>query len=116
MSNVLVVNPQPPARRPGPHGLLVPQLPTPAPAPAVTPAPTRFWEGVAGRYDLSMESGAFSLGELEQAEAEMAAVQSAIDAIDAGTYAVCRVCGNDMTSTVAANPLALTCDDHLALA
>ncbi len=63
-----------------------------------------------------MTSESFSLAELEQAEADMSAVQSAIDAMDARTYAVCRVCGNDITATVAADPLALSCDDHLALA
>jgi RNA polymerase-binding transcription factor DksA len=59
---------------------------------------------------------AFTLADLEQAEADMTAVQAAIDALEAGTYAVCKVCGHDMSSAVAADPLALSCDDHLALA
>ncbi len=58
----------------------------------------------------------FTLADLEASEADMAAVQSAIDAIDAGTYGICAVCQNDLTQQVTQNPLLLTCEDHLALA
>lgn len=63
-----------------------------------------------------MTSNAFTMADLERAEADMTAVQAAIDALDAGTYAVCKVCNADMSATVANDPLALTCHDHLALA
>jgi RNA polymerase-binding transcription factor DksA len=58
----------------------------------------------------------FTLADLEASEVDMAAVQSAIDAIDAGTYGICGVCNNDLAQQITQNPLLLTCEDHLALA
>jgi hypothetical protein len=62
-----------------------------------------------------MSDTPFRLVDLEQSEADMAAVQSAIEAIDAGTYGTCTVCQKDLTNQVKTNPVLLTCEDHFAL-
>jgi RNA polymerase-binding transcription factor DksA len=64
----------------------------------------------------STDAPPFTLADLEASESDMAAVQSAIDAIDAGTYGTCAVCNKDLAQQVTTNPLLLTCEDHLALA
>jgi RNA polymerase-binding transcription factor DksA len=62
-----------------------------------------------------MSNTPFRLVDLEQSEADMNAVQSAIEAIDAGTYGTCTVCRKNLTEAVKTNPVLLTCEDHLAL-
>jgi hypothetical protein len=58
----------------------------------------------------------FTMADLEQSEADIAAVEAAIAAIDSGTYARCGVCGADLSAAAKTDPLQLTCSDHLALA
>jgi hypothetical protein len=62
-----------------------------------------------------MSDTMFRLVDLEQSEVDMAAVQSAIEAIDHGTYGTCTVCHKDLGDAVKSNPVLLTCEDHLAL-
>ncbi len=66
-------------------------------------------------YDRQMSETPFRLVDLEQSEVDMAAVQSAIEAIDAGTYGTCTVCQKDLSEAVKTNPVLLTCEDHFAL-
>ena len=54
----------------------------------------------------------FTLADLEQSEADIAAVEQAIAALEAGTYAICSVCGDDIANLVTANPLASCCANH----
>jgi RNA polymerase-binding transcription factor DksA len=61
-------------------------------------------------------SRAFTMTDLEQSELDIAAVEAAIAAIDAGTYARCGVCGADLSQALKADPLVVSCSDHLALA
>jgi hypothetical protein len=63
-----------------------------------------------------MNSQSFQLSDLESSEADMAAVQSAITAMDEGKYGTCLVCSADLTEVVKADPLRLTCENHFALA
>jgi RNA polymerase-binding transcription factor DksA len=63
-----------------------------------------------------MSSESFQLSDLESSEVDVAAVQSAITAMDEGKYGTCLVCSADLTEAVKADPLRLTCESHLALA
>ena len=50
---------------------------------------------------------------LEQVEAELAAVDSALDRLDVGTYGTCEVCGGSIPDErLAAVPAARFCMDH----
>ncbi len=71
--------------------------------------------GHEARYADRMSDAPFRLVDLEQSEVDMAAVQAAIEAIDAGTYGTCSVCQKDLAEQVKSNPVLLTCEDHLAL-
>jgi RNA polymerase-binding transcription factor DksA len=57
----------------------------------------------------------FTLVDLQQSETDMTAVEQAVAAMDAGTFATCVVCGGDLTEVVKASPLQRTCADHLPL-
>ncbi|MFN0090383.1 MAG: hypothetical protein ACKVWR_08980 [Acidimicrobiales bacterium] len=52
-------------------------------------------------------------GELDRAEAELAAIAAALGRLDDGTYGLCRQCGRRLAEeTVAADPLAGSCPEH----
>jgi RNA polymerase-binding transcription factor DksA len=54
----------------------------------------------------------FTLANLETSEAEIAAVEHAIAALEDGTYATCTECGADLTEHVKVDALASTCSLH----
>jgi RNA polymerase-binding transcription factor DksA len=70
----------------------------------------------ASTTDLLPANSAFTLADLAQSEQDMAGVEQAIAAMDAGTYARCAVCNADLAEAVKVDPLQRTCSDHLALA
>ncbi len=54
----------------------------------------------------------FTLANLEQSEADIAAVEQAVAALEAGTYAICVVCGDDIANLVTVDPLVSQCVEH----
>ena len=51
--------------------------------------------------------------ELDTAEAELGAVEHALDRLDDGTYGTCEVCGEPLgDDRLAADPAARTCARH----
>jgi len=82
------------------------------------------WEAVEPEEDIdradetevadSIEAYESNTGVLEQLEARLKEVKSALEKIEEGTYGTCTVCGKPIeTERLEANPAAATCMEHM---
>ena len=54
----------------------------------------------------------FTRVELERSEADITAVERAIERLESSTYDACEVCGSDIATLVKADPLLTRCEAH----